>query len=131
MLTMSRSCNAASEQGSSNGWKETYRSTAESVESFEDSADSDNSSSSSHASRSQSGSSLQPPIGCITTHSVSAVIRPEKKMPPIDPLQFVKIQKNELSKKVILNECATELSLKLIEFFFLFRRWNRLNWQKR
>lgn len=101
MLTMSRSCNAASEQGSSNGWKETYRSTAESVESFEDSADSDNSSSSSHASRSQSGSSLQPPIGCITTHSVSAVIRPEKKMPPIDPLQFVKIQKNELSKKAV------------------------------
>lgn len=99
MLTMSHSCDAASEQGSG-GWKEPYRSTAESVESFEDSVDSDNSSSSSQASRSQSCSSLKPPIGCITTHSVSAVIRPEKKIPPMDPLQFVKIQKNELSKKV-------------------------------
>ena len=104
MLAMSRSCNVVSEQGSNNGggaWKEScYRSTADSVESYEDSVDSDNSSSSSHASASRSASNSQPPIGCITTHSVSAVIRPEKKMPPIDPLQFVKIQKNELSKKV-------------------------------
>lgn len=93
---MSHTCNA-SEQGS---WKDSYRSTADSVESFEDSVDSDNSSTSSSSAR-QSANNQTPPIGCITTHSVSAVIRPEKKMPPIDPLQFVKIQKNELSKKAV------------------------------
>lgn len=40
------------------------------------------------------------PGGVITTHSVSAVIRPGSKKPPNDPLQFVKIQNNELCKKV-------------------------------
>ena len=40
------------------------------------------------------------PGACITTHSVSSVIRPGCKMPKVDPLQFVKIKNNDLSKKV-------------------------------
>ncbi|XP_075677286.1 uncharacterized protein LOC113792499 isoform X2 [Dermatophagoides pteronyssinus] len=107
MLTMSH--NASVEHGS---WKESFhRSSNDSVESSSD--DSDNSSSSTNSSlnggggvnsrpNNNSNSHLQqPPIGCITTHRVSAVIRPEIKIPPIDPLQFVKIQKNELSKTAV------------------------------
>lgn len=87
----------ASERGS---WKESYRS-SDSVESSEDSDNSStNSSLNGSSNRQNSNSHLPPPIGCITTHRVSAVIRPEIKIPPIDPLQFVKIQKNELSKTV-------------------------------
>ncbi|KAH9425933.1 LIM domain only protein 7 [Dermatophagoides pteronyssinus] len=113
MLTMSH--NASVEHGS---WKESFhRSSNDSVESSSSSSDdSDNSSSSTNSSlnggggnsrpnnnnNSNSNSHLQqPPIGCITTHRVSAVIRPEIKIPPIDPLQFVKIQKNELSKTAV------------------------------
>nr|XP_046918839.1 putative uncharacterized protein DDB_G0277255 isoform X2 [Dermatophagoides farinae] len=95
MLTMSHN---ASERGS---WKESYRS-SDSVESSEDSDNSStNSSLNGSSNRQNSNSHLPPPIGCITTHRVSAVIRPEIKIPPIDPLQFVKIQKNELSKTAV------------------------------
>lgn len=40
-----------------------------------------------------------PPSGVITTHCVSSVIRPGRKS-ATDPLQFVKIQAADLSKKV-------------------------------
>lgn len=42
---------------------------------------------------------LELPGGVITTHCVSTVIRPGSKVTH-DPLQFVKIQSAELSKKV-------------------------------
>lgn len=104
MLTMAHSCNT-SDRGS---WKESYRS-SDSVESAEDSVDSDHSSSSSGGGGGLNGlqksnSHLPGPIGCITTNRVSAVIRPERKMPPIDPLQFVKVKKNDLCIKVCLIE---------------------------
>ncbi|CAG2164748.1 unnamed protein product [Oppiella nova] len=41
------------------------------------------------------------PGACITTHSVSSVIRPGCKMPRNDPLMFVKIHNNDLSKKAV------------------------------
>lgn len=136
MLTMSHSINA-SERGS---WKESYRS-GDSVETNSSSEESDNSSSgggSVVSARQQTGnggtstgssSHLQPPIGCITTHSVSAVIRPERKMPPIDPLQFVKIQKNELSKKVAhrIWTCIQTQTLANL----LCRQWNKSNWRRK
>lgn len=68
----------------------------------EDSIDSDNSSTSSRTGSRQSGggaNGAQLPIGCITTHGISPASVHEKKM-PVDPLQFVKIQQNELCKKV-------------------------------
>lgn len=63
--------------------------------------DCDNSSTANSMSRRISGDDI--PGGCITTHSVSSVIRPGCKMPRNDPLQFVKIVKNDLCKKVCIN----------------------------
>lgn len=61
----------------------------------------DNNSFSTNSSKDQRRiSSDEVPGGVVTTHSVSAVIRPESKLPRTDPLQFVKISNNELSKKV-------------------------------
>lgn len=127
MLTMSHTCNASDRGGG--GWKESYRST-DSVESTEESADSDHSSSSSSRNAQTGGgspgagnngpnSAPHQPIGCITTHRVSTVIRPERKMPPIDPLQFVKVKKNDLCIKVRMAGKTPRVSL-FFKFFLLF-----------
>lgn len=86
----------------------------------EDSIDSDNSSTSSRTGSRQSGGtaggSAHLPIGCITTHGISPASVLEKKM-PVDPLQFVKIQQNELCKKVNkLLFCCYEFSYNFILF---------------
>jgi len=76
--------------------------------------DCDNSSTSNSINRRISGDDI--PGGCITTHSVSSVIRPGSKMPRNDPLQFVKIQNNELSKKVSHQKVFISLNFNLIFF---------------
>lgn len=81
----------------------------------------DNNSFSTNSSKDQRRiSSDEVPGGVVTTHSVSAVIRPESKLPRTDPLQFVKISNNELSKKV--RKIKMTISCQICQIKFLTNR---------
>jgi len=74
-----------------------------------------------------------PPSGVITTHCVSSVIRPGRKSSQ-DPLQFVKIQAADLSKKAVeLIRLAEEEKITKEKIKEVEEEWqsNLLNWKSK